>query len=118
MHCLSHEEQITALNQNPKVLNSSRLLLIITSQYLTFGNQPVLVLMARRTSSLLIEFVSAAADFSLNVHRGGILLNLRHQGYLGRGSRGCDRLVASITITGSFNSSHIGILLTNTKIQQ
>src|ERR1700682_2939971 len=112
---ISDEEHATASNRTG-LSDLSRLLLIVTGQYLTFRNQPVLVLMARRASSLLIELVSAAADFSLDVHRGRFLPHLGYQGYLGRGIRRYDRLVADIPITGSFSSSHIGILLTDTKV--
>jgi hypothetical protein len=108
------EEHATAPDR-PGFQYLSTLLLIITGQYLTFSNQPVLVLMARRASSLLKELISAAADFSLNVHRGRILLDLRHQGYL---RRRLDLLAADVTVPGSFSSSHIGILLTYTKVQQ
>ncbi|PYV96282.1 MAG: hypothetical protein DMG86_20710 [Acidobacteria bacterium] len=70
---------------------------------------------SKRAPSLLVELVSAAADFRLNVHRGRIFLNLGHQSYLRRGS---DRLICGVAIAGSFSSSHIGILLTDTKVQQ
>src|SRR5438132_6669558 len=54
-------------SREPEFQGLSTLLMIITGENLAFRDQPVFILLTRRTAALLIQFIGTTADFGLQV---------------------------------------------------
>src|SRR6476646_10591860 len=90
------------------------LLLVVTREHFLLGDQPILIFVACRVSTLFIEFIRATADLHFQVGRGRVLVGFRRVGR----RHGCYLLLANASVSRGFYASHDRILLTHSQVQQ
>src|SRR6266550_3305425 len=100
-------------SREPEFQGLSTLLMIITGENLAFRDQPVFILLTRRTAALLIQFIGTTADFgSRSMEKEPCFTS----GEVTTGMVATSALRA-LPLRGDFALAIIWILLTDTKVQ-